>query len=105
MQILSGEVNMKWLVIIVLLAIALGAGWVLTHKNQAEQIETNVQNAATQAINDPYHAIQEVGQDASAEAIQAEIDARQERVKLLKMWIEACKTHTPPAKMAGDYDG
>jgi hypothetical protein len=96
---------MKFVGILVVLAVIGVGAWTFMHKDQAQQIENNVENAATRAEADPYGAIKEVGADADAGAIKAEMELRKARIEVLKKWVQACKDHSAPTKLDGAYDG
>jgi hypothetical protein len=96
---------MKFVAILIVLAVAGVGAWAFMHKDQAQQMENTVENAATRAADDPYGSIKEVGADADAGAIKIEMDARKARIEVLKKWIQACNDHSAPPTLDGAYNG
>jgi hypothetical protein len=97
---------MKIAAILVVVAIVGVGAWAFLHKDQAQQMENQVESAATRAADDPYAAIKEVGADADAGAIKTEMEARKARIEVLKKWVQACKDHSAPAPtLDNGYNG
>jgi hypothetical protein len=74
---------MKWVVLLVVMAVGVGVWFHFAHQKEAQKIE----------------------EQARRDAAFGEMKLVKARLDVLNMWVDACRNHSAPTKLEGAYDG